>query len=176
MAKGFTDIAIRNLKAGDVRREIPDPGAHGLYVVVQPSGKKSFAVRYRFGGTPRKLTLPGALTLAAARKLASDALYEVAKGNDPAESKKAAQQKAKTAATNTVQALCESYMKREGGKLRTGHERRRVRERLVYPAIGDVPLADLKRSHVVTMLDGGRHSAKRNSRCLSSTSQRTACE
>jgi hypothetical protein len=57
MAKGFTDIAIRNLKAGDVRREIPDPGAHALYVVVQPSGKKSFPVRYRFGGTPRKRRL-----------------------------------------------------------------------------------------------------------------------
>jgi hypothetical protein len=45
MAKGFTDIAIRNLKAGDTRREIPDPGARGLYVIVQVSGKKSFAVR-----------------------------------------------------------------------------------------------------------------------------------
>jgi hypothetical protein len=43
MAKGFTDIAIRSLEAGDVRREIPDPGCAGLYVIVQPSDKKSFA-------------------------------------------------------------------------------------------------------------------------------------
>ena len=50
MSKGLTDIAIRNLKAGDARREIPDPGATGLYVIVQPSGKKSFAFRYRFNG------------------------------------------------------------------------------------------------------------------------------
>jgi hypothetical protein len=47
MAKGLTDIAIRNLEAGDVRREIPDPGCAGLYAVVQPSGSKSWAVRYR---------------------------------------------------------------------------------------------------------------------------------
>lgn len=33
----------------DPRREIADPRAHGLYVVVQPSEKNSFAVRYRFG-------------------------------------------------------------------------------------------------------------------------------
>ena len=39
MAKGFTDLKIKNLKAGAVRREIPDPGASGLYLVVQPSGK-----------------------------------------------------------------------------------------------------------------------------------------
>jgi hypothetical protein len=50
MAKGFTDLKIKNLKAGAVRREIPDPGASGLYLVVQPSGKKSFAVRYRYNG------------------------------------------------------------------------------------------------------------------------------
>ena len=54
MAKGFTDLKIKNLKAGAVRREIPDPGASGLYLVVQPSGKKSFAVRYRYNGTPRR--------------------------------------------------------------------------------------------------------------------------
>jgi hypothetical protein len=63
MAKGFTDIAIRNLKAGDVRREIPDPGCAGLYLVLQPSGSRSWAVRYRHAGTPRKLTLAGGLTL-----------------------------------------------------------------------------------------------------------------
>ena len=41
MAKGFTDIAIRNLKAGDVRRELPDPGCTGLYVIVQPTRQDS---------------------------------------------------------------------------------------------------------------------------------------
>jgi hypothetical protein len=50
---------------GDPRREIADPRAHGLYVVVQPSEKDSFAVRYRFGGTPRKLTLPEQRVVAA---------------------------------------------------------------------------------------------------------------
>jgi hypothetical protein len=68
----LTDISIRNLKAGDTRREIPDPGARGLYVIVQVSGKKSFAVRYRHNGTPRKLTLQSGVSLAAARKLAAE--------------------------------------------------------------------------------------------------------
>ncbi|MGA7001873.1 MAG: Arm DNA-binding domain-containing protein [Pseudolabrys sp.] len=47
MAKGFTDIAIKNLKAGDVRREIPDSGCAGLYLVLHPSGARAWAVRYR---------------------------------------------------------------------------------------------------------------------------------
>lgn len=152
MAKGFTDIAIKNLTPGETRREIPDPGCAGLYLIVQPSGKKSFAVRYRFDGTPRKLTLPGA-TLAAARKLASDALYDVERGIDPAGAKRETLAKAKVAKADTVQALCENYLRREGGKLRSMKHRQRVLERLVFPEIGDVPLSELKRSHIVTMLD-----------------------
>lgn len=153
MAKGFTDIAIRNLKAGTQRQEIPDAGAKGLYLVVQPSGKKSFAVRYRANGVPRKLTLPKGCTLAAARKLAADALLAVEQGHDPAITKREVRAKAEAANAATVQALCEAYFKRESGKLRTAHERQLVLQRLVYPEIGKIPLADLKRSDVVEMLD-----------------------
>jgi integrase len=153
MTKGFTDIAVRNLQPGPVRREIPDAGCVGLYLVLQPSGARSWAVRYRYNGAPRKLTLAGGLTLKAARKLTSDALYELEQGRDPAQTKQAARATLKAARANTVRALCENYLHREAGKLRTGQARQRVLERLVYPAIGDVALTDLKRSHVVKMLD-----------------------
>ena len=153
MAKGFTDIAIRNLKPADVRRELPDPGASNLYLIIQPSGKKSFAVRYRYGGKPRKLTLKAGVSLAAARKLAGDALYELEQGRDPAQTKQETRAKIKAARANTVQALCDNYLHREAGKLRSGHLRKQTLERLVYPAIGDVPLSELKRSHIVAMLD-----------------------
>ena len=123
MAKGFTDISIRNLKAGDVRREIPDDGCAGLYLVLQPSGSRSWAVRYRYDGKPRKLTLAGGLTLAAARKCAGDALYALEQGADPASAKKETRAKVKAAKADTVQALCENYLKREGHKLRTARER-----------------------------------------------------
>jgi len=153
MAKGFTDIAIRNLQAGETRQEFPDAGCAGLYVIVQPSGKKSFAVRYRFDGKPRKLTLKAGVSLAGARKLAGDALLAVEQGNDPAETKKETRAKLKAAKADTVRALCENYLKREGGKLRTEHARKRVLERLVYPAIGDKPLSELKRRDIIALLD-----------------------
>jgi len=122
-------------------------------VIVQASGKKSFAVRYRFAGQPRKLTLQSGVSLVAARKLAADALHEVAQGRDPGETKRTTRAKVKAAKADTVQALCENYLKREAGKLRTGHHRKRVLERLVYPAIGGTSLADLKRSKLVKLLD-----------------------
>jgi integrase len=151
--KRLSDIAIRNFKPGATRREIPDPGQRGLYVVIQPSGVKSFAVRYRFNGKPTKLTLQAGVTLAAARKEAAAALYEVEKGNDPSEGKKLAKAKTASAAANTVQATCESYLSREGKRLRTADQRRATFERLIFPAIGNRPIGDLKRSDINRLLD-----------------------
>ena len=150
--KPLTAIAIDKLKPKPLRYEVPDAAQRGLYVVVFPSGKKSFVVRYRFGGIKRKLTL-GGITLAAARKKAADALYEVSEGRDPAIAKKAAQVRASEVAADTVQALCENFLKREGAKLRTLEDRRRDLKRLVYPVIGNVPISALRRSQVVKMLD-----------------------
>ena len=93
MAKKLTQIAIEKIKPDPAkRRELPDAGKPGLYLVVQPSGKKSWAVRYRrlSDGRPRKLTLDGFPSLALARKRAQDALDKVADGLDPAAEKMAA--------------------------------------------------------------------------------------
>jgi integrase len=152
-AKAFTDISIKHLKPGPVRREVPDPGARGLYCVVQPSGRKGFALRYRHNSVPRKLTLPAGISLAAARKLAADALYQVAQGIDPAEAKKAAAVNAAVAKANTVVAVCEEYLKREGKRLRTVDQRVSIFRRLVYPAIGDRPIDSVRRSDLVKLLD-----------------------
>ena len=81
----FTDIGIGKLKPGLQRREIRDPDARGLYLIIQTSGQRGFAVRYRFEGVPCKLTLPAGISLAGARKLAAAALAEVAEGRNPAE-------------------------------------------------------------------------------------------
>ena len=82
----------RNAAGALVRAEYPDRGCTGLYLVVQPSGLKSWALRYRFDGAPRKLSLGGfadhevpggdALTLAGARKAAAEARHKVEQGMD----------------------------------------------------------------------------------------------
>jgi integrase len=153
MAQGLTDIAIRNLKRGAKRHEVPDPGARGLYVVVQPSGAKSFAVRYRFGGKPRKLTLKAGISLAAARKEAADALYAVEQGRDPGVAKRQAKQEQQRAAENTFKAVAEEYLKREGKRLRSADWRRAALERLVYPTLGNTPIGEIRRSDIVRLLD-----------------------
>jgi hypothetical protein len=58
----LTPITIANLCARAKRYEVSDHGCPGLRVVVFPSKKKSFVVRYRYRGLQRKLTLGPCLT------------------------------------------------------------------------------------------------------------------
>ena len=89
MAK-LTAKSIETIRAGTARREVPDAFLPGLYFIVQPSGAKSWAVRYRHDGRPRKHTLGPypLLDLKAAREAASKALRAAAEGSDPATQKK----------------------------------------------------------------------------------------
>jgi integrase len=90
MAKPLTKLAIDNLKPDSARREIPDGDTRGLFLVVQTTGKKSWAFRYRHAGAPKKLTLGPCpeIPLADARVMASEARVKVARGIDPAAEKK----------------------------------------------------------------------------------------
>jgi Arm DNA-binding domain len=64
----LTDLAVKNMRSGPTTREIPD-GRDGLYLIVQPSGHKAWAVRYLSRGRQVKLGLGRypARTLAEAR-------------------------------------------------------------------------------------------------------------
>jgi integrase len=152
----LTKFAIDNLKPRSKRYEVPD--GNGLYIVVQPSGRKSFVVRFRIEGRPRKLTLEKGLTLAEARAAAAKALVEVEKKNDPTAIKRKAKNAQRAAAANTFKAVAESYLEREGKKkederLRSLAWRRQLLERLVYPTLGDRPIGAIKRNAVVELLD-----------------------
>jgi integrase len=89
MGRGLTDLAVKGIKAGSVRREIRDESMPGLYLIVQTSGLKSWALRFRFEGRTRKYTIgqyPG-ITLGAARSLAQAAHVKIANGIDPGREK-----------------------------------------------------------------------------------------
>jgi len=166
MAKRLTDIAVRNLKPQADRYEVRD-AVSPLRVVVQPSGHKSFIVRYRspLDGKPAKLTLTAGILLAAARKEAADALYEVEKGRDPSTAKKAAKAEQRTVAATTFGSVAERYMtlkagmRRNGdqvafnGDIRTAARRLRDLERAIFPTLGHKPIAEIKRSEIVALLD-----------------------
>ena len=102
------------------------------------------------------------LCLAAARKAAADAALEIERGNDPRESRRAARQQAAAARADTVRAICESYITREGAKLRTPSTGVRLLGRHIYPTLGDRPIGSVRRGEIVALFDkiedgGGAH-------------------
>ena len=116
----FDRCGDQKLEAGpEAAREVPDLGQRGLYLIVQPSGSKSFAVRYRYAGKPRKLTLKAGISLAAARKEAASALYDVEQGRDPGVAKRQVKQAHRLAGENTFRAVAEQYQKLAGAQLRS---------------------------------------------------------
>jgi integrase len=158
MAK-LTALSVENAKPGKnekgetVRREIPDGGCAGLYLVVQPSGHKSFAARFRIGGEPKKLTLP-ATTLADARVQTTEALRQAKAGNDPCEAKQRAKEERGVAAANTFAAVAQLYLDSKPVKaLRSYKQVSDMLRRLAMPEIGAMPIADVKRKRVIAMLD-----------------------
>jgi integrase len=151
--KKLTDLAVRNMKPGAERREIPDPGQANLYLLLQPSGRRGYAVRYRFAGKPKKLTLPRGLSLAEARAQAAAAMADVERGIDPADEKKTAEAKKAEAAENTLHAVAKVYMQLAGAKLRSAKSRQSILDRLLLPRLGSKPMDQIEREHVIRVLD-----------------------
>jgi len=157
-SRGLTHRKLELVKAGDKRQEIPDGLVLGLYFICQPkpSGAKSWAVRFRVhGNKPVKMTLGSwpLLPLGRARELGRDAILAAKAGRDPVAERKAARAKAEAGTANTLRNVCETYLSRDGKKLRTADQRRRLLERLVYPGLGGRQVDGITRGELIALLD-----------------------
>ena len=159
MAKAMTTKSVEALKPGPDRREIPDPALSGLYLVVQPSGAKSWALRYRYGGKPRKLTLGKwkIMGVKAARAAASEAIEAVEHGKDPSATKKrtkAARLEAQLSERDKVKTLVEQYANRHLSGLKSGATVKRELDRHMVAVWGERDIHDITKRDVIDLLDG----------------------
>src|SRR5262245_5840472 len=186
MAKSLTAVAVAKTRAGAHRREIPDGGCRGLYLVVQPSGVKSWAARYRYRGRSSKYTLGpvlidtpesaeplqhGApLSLASARELCARVWREAQAGRDPAVTRRQQRELERAAEADTLQAVCEEFLRREGPRLRTLSQRKADLE-LLYPSLGRLPVDQIRRGQYHRVFDAiaDERSLKRAARVQRAT-------
>lgn len=160
MAKDLTPLAIDKLKPGPARREVPDGKVRGLHFVLQPSGRRGWAYRYRnAAGKPAKLTIgkyPD-LSLEKARRAAELAAAKMAEGNDPAVEKavsKAASRKPKD--HELVEIVVERFLDRHARpKTReaTFRETKRILEKEVVGRWRGKPLSIITRGDIHALLD-----------------------
>jgi integrase len=131
-------------REGEAQTDYFDTQVSGLALRVSQNGHRSWTLHYTLADKRKRLTFgayPG-LGLAVARTRADEIKADVAAGHQP-----------RSISTDTLQAICDEYQRREGGKLRSAGWRKRVLERHVYPALGSRPIAEIRRSEIVRLLD-----------------------
>jgi len=162
MTKRLTTIAVAKAKPFERRREIPDPGCPSLYLIIQPSGAKSWAVRYRFNGKPKKLTVGSwpKVSLEQARNDATAALLQLKKDVDPAEAKKKAATAARTAADvlarDTVASLAAQYIEkyvRVKTRPLSQKQTESIFRRIVLPAWQGRTVHQIRRRDVIELIE-----------------------
>ncbi|MEH6787594.1 MAG: integrase arm-type DNA-binding domain-containing protein [Paracoccus sp. (in: a-proteobacteria)] len=146
---------VETLQATDKRQEIPDDLCTGLYLVVQPTGKKSWQVRYRHGGVHRRMTLASfpTLTLAAARVRAREVMAAASEGRDPAEEVKAAKAPKPEDDRDKIKTLIGKYDKRHLKGLKSGDVVRRELDRFVVKEWGERDIHSITKRDVIDLLD-----------------------
>ena len=162
MAKALTVQSVERLKPDRNKRlEIPDGLLPGLYFVLQPSGVRSWAMRYRHTGKSRKLTLGPypVLGLGAARARAREALQVLAFGRDPAAAKQDALRAVRLGDPNAdkIATIVETFLERHARaktRPRTAQETARIFRLHVLPKWGERRIQDISRRDVIALLDG----------------------
>jgi len=138
-------------KLGSLVVTYRDTKSPGLLCLVSPSGRKTFALRYRQHGTgkPRKVTLgqfPG-LSVEGARRKAERLLGRIHDGADPVAERRAGR------AAGTVAELGEHYLNASAGRLKPSTVRlyRDLLRLHIGPALGALPVGDVQARHVQAM-------------------------
>ncbi len=167
----LTSLAVARAKpkrdaAGALQRtEIADGGGVGLYLVVQPSSAKSWALRYRRpDGRPAKLTLGDAgdagLTLQAARQAAAAAQVQIEQGIDPGAAKQAAakaqREDEEAQDEDTVAALVKKFIElhvKRKTRPATQAQTESVLQRFVLPAWGKRSIHDVTKRNVIALVE-----------------------
>jgi integrase len=154
MRRGLTVRAVEAIRAAADRREIADGYLPGLYLVVQPSGAKSWAVRYRHKGNTRKFTLGTypAIDVKTARELGSKALRMVAEGRDPGQERA----QARASQPDSIEATATQFIERHCQRVnrpKTARETERLLRRNVLPRWRGRNIDTITRRDVLDVLD-----------------------
>ena len=153
MSKQITATGAKNAKPKD--KEYTLAAGEGLYLVVKPSGSKSWSLRYRIDAKPFKKSLGKypALTLEEARLKRNAAKADLANGIDPFPKK--VHKKVHIEIAKTFREWAEWYIGTlYDDALSETHIMRTIKafRKDVYPVIGDSPINDIMARDIIRIL------------------------
>jgi integrase len=150
----LTDTAIKNFKPTLKQVKLTDGG--GLYILITPSGGKLWRFDYRFAGDRKTLAIGAypTISLKDARLQHKEAQLLLANGKDPGELKKIQKAAIKGAVASSFEAVAREWYEIWKKKVSPGTSSRQLSclERNVFPLIGAMPVAEIKRKHALEVL------------------------
>lgn len=149
----LNDVIIRNLPAPmSGQSQYPDGKLPGFGVRVTTTGLKTFYLTYRDNGVSRRLTLGRypALSLAAARKKAHEALAKIARDEPPTTK---SNQTSKDSFAALLDNFVETHCKRHNRPSTAAETERLLRRNFLGPWKRK-PITDIAKSDVLKVLDG----------------------
>jgi hypothetical protein len=143
----------------------------GLYLEVFPNGSKLWRLKYNFAGKQKRIAL-GAwpeVSLQAARLERDELRLRIAKGEDPALTRKKSKATAKISAANTFESVAREYIENKmvgEGRAEATLLKARWFLDLLKPAIGHMPISDIDPQMMLAPLKklearGNRETAKK---------------
>lgn len=139
----LTDLQCRKAAPGPTKRKLSDSG--GLYLLVSPTGHKSWNWKYRFAGKERRLVLGTypAVSLTEAREARDAAKKLQSAGTDPGVERKQRQAATIAAAASTFREVAMQWHRQQARRW-TDRYSETVLQRLkrnAFPHLGSLPVA-----------------------------------
>jgi len=161
LSNALTPFAVKSAKSGR------HADGAGLHLLVKETGARSWVYRFMLKGRSRDIGLGAAagadaISLSAARDLASALRLKVKAGIDPlAERQREAAEALASAqvaqiAGITFKAVAEAFIAANEASWRNDKHRQQWRNTLanyVYPVMGELPVADVGTAHVLSILE-----------------------
>ncbi|MCS3839436.1 integrase [Pseudomonas sp. JAI111] len=150
----LTDTAVRQAKPADKEFTLTDGSGLSLYVA--PNGTKSWHFRFSWHGKQPRMSLGTypEITLKEAREKRDQARSLVAKGVDPRSQRREEKRAAASEAVKTFEVVANEWHKFKTPRLvvakkGAAYQSRFYLDKDLIPAMGKIPVADVKRSDVL---------------------------
>jgi hypothetical protein len=156
----LTDVQIKKAKGAEKPYKLSDSG--GLFLLVSPTGNRSWRLKYRFGGKEKLLTFGSYpdVSLIRAREDRERAKATLRAGRDPAVEKKQAAAARTLGSNNTFEACARAWFELNKPRWSDVHAGNVIdsMEADLFPAVGAMPVKEVTEA---LLLDALRKIEKR---------------
>lgn len=171
----LTDTACRAATCPKDRTRARLADERGLYLEVSPGGSKRWFVKYRLGGTERRLALGSypEVTLSGARAARDKARQQIKDGTDPVRARRLDRITRSASAAATFETVAREFhsVQSPGWSPRYGRRWIERMEKDLFPRIGPLPIASIT---APVLLDALRRIERRGARETAHTLRQTA--